>query len=94
MAKNKGRRTNINKNCIMLDKFTLMNATYAKKTFEDKTICKVISYLGVHLNVKIDTTNTYQSKWHTDKYHCNKLGHAITPITYAHLKSNYTMLQF
>ena len=45
------RRTDIVKYVIYLDKYTKMNASYAKQVFSDKTICEVISHL--YLNSRL-----------------------------------------
>ena len=64
----KGRRTDIVKHAIQLDKYTLMNAGYAKQPFSEKSISEVISHLSIHLHIKIDTNVPYESQWH--KFSC------------------------
>ena len=46
----KGRRTDIVKHAIQLDKYTLMNAGYAKQPFSEKSISEVISHPSIHLS--------------------------------------------
>ena len=52
---NVGRRIALTKHCVYLEKYTLMNVTYAKSPFTEKTICKAIQYLYLHLNVATST---------------------------------------
>ena len=47
-------RTDLNTNNVNLDQYTLMNATYAKASFTEKTICEVMNHLGVHFDIKLD----------------------------------------
>ena len=54
----KGRRTNIVKHDILIDKYTLMNIGYTKQHFSEKTSSEVLSYLSVMLKVKLDTNLT------------------------------------
>ena len=44
-------RTNLKKEAISLDGFTLMNITYAKSVFSEKTICYHMLYLLKELNI-------------------------------------------
>ena len=39
VQKNKCRRTDVVRHAINLDKYTMMNAAYAKQPFSEKTIC-------------------------------------------------------
>ena len=50
----------------MLDGFTMMNVTYAKSVFSEKTIRFQMSYLMKELNIDIEigTSDKYASIWH------------------------------
>ena len=63
-----GRRTNIEKYTIALDQYTIMNATYAKQPFSEKTICEVIEHLSVQLITKIPKYTMFPSQWHKFKF--------------------------
>ena len=60
-------RTDLKKEAITLDGYSLMNAAYAKSVFSEKTICFQMSYLAREMNDKIDYVSIHSSTWH--KYH-------------------------
>ena len=47
-------RTDLTVNSVVLDHLNLMNATYAKSPFTDRTITEVLRYLSIYLNVKLE----------------------------------------
>ena len=59
-------RTDLKKEATTLDGFTMMNVTYAKSVFSEKTICFQMSYLIKELDIVIDTNPEvkYDSTWH------------------------------
>ena len=57
------RRTDVVKQSICLDSFTMMNTAYAKHLFASKTIPEVISYISVQVNVKIDLGKEFNSEY-------------------------------
>ena len=71
------QRTELNTSNINLDQYTMMNATYAKAPFNDRTICEVLNYLSIHLNVKLDWGQQFSSVWHKYHNHWLKLNSAI-----------------
>ena len=81
VQKNSTRRTDINKNTVNLDNYTMMNATYAKQPFTDKTICEVLAYIALHVNVQLDYTIPYASEWHKYDNHCQAIGKGFTENT-------------
>ena len=58
----KGNRSDIVRHTVLLDKYTLMNATYVKQPFSEKTISEVISHLSLMLRTNIDTNITFKSQ--------------------------------
>ena len=58
----KGKRSDIVRYAVLLDKYTLMNATYVKQPFSEKTISEVISHLSLMLRTNIDTNITFKSQ--------------------------------
>ena len=60
---NLGTRTDIVKHAIMLDKYKMMNTSYAKQVFSI-FFGEVISYLSGMLQVKISIVCVYMSQWH------------------------------
>ena len=64
MSNNSSARIDIVKHVIQLDKYTMMNAAYAKQVYSEKTICKVISFISAMLQVKLTTSYNNTSQWH------------------------------
>ena len=91
---NVGRRTDLNKHCVCLDQYTLMNATYAKSPFTAKTICEAISYLCLHLDAAFDKEQSFESEWHEYSFYCNMLDRAVTPRTNNTFCSNLALLKY
>ena len=67
------QRTDLSKHCVFLDNFTIMNASYAKKCFSEKTISDIISHVSVSMNVTLDFGMTFKSLSHKFMYYCNVL---------------------
>ena len=59
-------RRDLTINSTNLDNLTLMNATYAKSPFIDRTITEVMRYLAMYINVK------FELEWHNYMYHFTK----------------------
>ncbi len=59
-------RTDLKKEAIKLDGFTMMNVTYAKSSFSVKTICFQMHYplKELDMDTDIDTTVKYEFTWH------------------------------
>ena len=76
----------------MLDNLTLMNATYAKSPFTDRTITEVLRYLSIYLNLKLEWNLQHPSEWHKYMHERNKLKDAVTDKTLTHLKSNIELV--
>ena len=92
---NKGKcRTDLTKNCVNLDQYTMMNATYAKAVFTDKTLTEVFCYLAIHLGVKLEWKETYHSTWHKYSSNCMILKKAIKDGTPQIHIATYTLLEY
>ena len=89
-----GPRTNIVKHAIYLDKYTMMNAGYAKQVFSDKTICESISYLSMMLHVKISIEEVYESQWHKFTHHWQQMNKCLVNDTARSIKSSMALLQY
>ena len=89
-----GARTDIVKHTIHLDKYTLMNANYAKQDFLDKTICEVISHLSVMLQVKLTPTQDDMSQWHKFIRYWKQLDNKISYNKTIEIQSSITLLQY
>ena len=87
-------RTDIVKHAIHSDIFTLMNTSYAKEVFWDKTVCEVLLYLSIRLQVKFLSTHLYPSQWHKFMEKWEFLNDSITPNTFPTLKSSLTLLHY
>ena len=94
MSNNVGPRTNIVKHAIYLDKYTMMNAGYAKQVFSDKTICESISYLSMMLQAKTSTDTVYESQWHKFTHHLNQLEKSVEKKTARTIKSSLALLHY
>ena len=79
---------------MVLDNLTLMNATYAKSVFTDRTISEILRYLSVHLNVKVEWKLKHPSEWHKYMHECIRLSDAMNNNTSTHLRSNLELLKF
>ena len=93
-ANKQKQRTELNTSNINLDQYTMMNTTYAKAPFNDRTICEVLNYLSIHLNVKLDWEQQFASVWHKYHNHWLKLNCAINEKTIEHHKSNLILLGY
>ena len=89
-----GFRSNIVKHAIVLDKYTMINASYAKLMFSEKTISEVILYLATRLRVKLNLTNIYQNQWHKFKAHWYMLNRELSKNTILTIKSNMALLRY
>ena len=72
----------------------MMNATYAKKTFTDKTISEVLSYIAMLTCVTLDFTASFQSEWHKYDHHRIEIGKAITEEPNLKLRPSYFLLRY
>ena len=59
ISKQKGRQTDIVKYAIKLDKYMLMNDTYAKQHFSEKTISEVLIFLSGQLKANVDINKKF-----------------------------------
>ena len=91
---NIGARTDIVKHAIHLDKYTLMNANYAKQVFSDKTICEVISHLSVMLQVKLTPIRDDMSQWHKFICHWKQLDSNVSYNKTIEIQSSISLLQY
>ena len=89
-----GRRTEIVKHAIALDKFTLMNVTYAKQHFSEKTICEVIEYLSVQLLTKLPKHIIFPSQWHKFKFMWTELSKSINTKTTTYFLETHAMFDY
>ena len=71
----------MNKHCAYLDNFTVMNASYAKKCFSEKTISEMVGYVGDALELKFDIGKIFASQWHTFMFYFSALKSKVTPTT-------------
>ena len=94
LTKNMPQRTDLNKNSVYLDNFTVMNASYAKKCFSEKTISKMLLYVSAHMNVRLDIGLKFQSLWHQFMFTCNSLKQKVTVDTPLEVKSYISILQY
>ena len=62
IQKGEPQRTDLNKHCVYLDNFTVMNASDAKKCFSEKTISEMIGYVGSALELKFDIGKKFVSQ--------------------------------
>ena len=53
VKRDKGRRIDMVRYAITLNKLTIINATYPKQSFSEKSISEVISYLSNSLGVRL-----------------------------------------
>ena len=91
---NVGRRTDLTKHCVCLEKYTLTNVTYAKSPFTEKSICEAIQYLCLHLNVAFDEAQSFESDWDKYSFYCNILERVVTSNTNNILCSNLALLKY
>ena len=45
------QRTDLTKHYVFLDNFTIMNASYAKKCFSERTITEIITHVASIMNI-------------------------------------------
>ena len=88
------QRTDLSKHCVFLDNFTIMNASYAKKCFSEKTISEIISHVSVCMNVTLDFGMSFKSLWHKFMYYCNVLKLAKTSTTPLEMQSYIALLEY
>ena len=88
------QRTDLTKHCVFLDNFTIMNASYAKKCFSEKTISEIISHVSSTLNVKLNINMTFESLWHKFMYYCNVLKASISNTTPLEIRSYIAILEY
>ena len=91
---NTGQRTDIVKHAIKLDKYTMMNANYAKQVFSEKTICEVISHISVMIHVKFTTVNDNVSQWHKFIQHWKQLDSKQSYNKTSEIQSSISLLQY
>lgn len=56
------KRTQVSKQVVDLDQYTLMNDQYAMIPFEEKSICEMISHLAKSINYNINTLIKFDSQ--------------------------------
>ena len=81
LQKNMPQRTDLNKHSVYLDNYTLMNASYAKKCFSEKTITEMIVYVAKSMEVKLEIGLKFESQWHQLMSTCNSLKEKVTDTT-------------
>ena len=91
---NNYKKTDIVKQTIYLDSFTMMNATYAKQPFTSKTISEVLSYLSVRCCVKFPERDLFQSEWHKFNKYSTMLESPIEKMSTMTVKSEYSLLRY
>ena len=92
--RNELKRTTITKQKISLDNFTMMNATYAKQSFTDKTISEVVAFFFVQLFVKNYETHKYEPKWHECNTIINIMLLVLQSKYISTLTSQFGLLQY
>ena len=55
--------TSILDQCVYLDNFTIMNASYSKKCFKETISSEILVYIASYLNIKISIQNNYISEY-------------------------------
>ena len=88
------RRTDIVKQTICLDSFTMMNAAYAKHIFTSKTISEVLSHISTQVNVTLDTSKVYKSEWHKFSDHASTLEETIITKPTMNVTSQFALLKY
>ena len=75
-------RTDLKKEATALDGFTMMNVTYAKSIFSEKTVCFQMSYLLKELDIDIDINSQveYDSTWHQYNAICQSIVLKSNPV--------------
>ena len=81
-------KTDLKKEATVLDGFTMMNVTYAKSVFSEKTICFQMSYLMKELSIDnmIWTSDQYPSTWHQYNSICQIILSKSDPV------KNYSLI--
>ena len=67
------QRTDLTKQCVYLDNFTIMNASYAKKCFSERTITEIIAHVASAMNIELTFVMSFKSMWHKFMFYCNIL---------------------
>ena len=47
-------RTNVNKNSVNIDQYTMINAEYAKSIFTNRTITEVLGHLSIEREIRLE----------------------------------------
>ena len=77
------QRTDLTKLSVYLDNFSIMNASYAKKCFSERTISEIIAHVALEMNIKLNIGLSFESLWHKFVYYLGILKSAKddkTPI--------------
>ena len=88
------QRTDLTKYCMFLDNFTIMNVSYAKNCFSEKTICEIIAYMSKAIKIKLDISMSFKSIWHKLMYYCNVLKPAKYKTSLLEIQSNIAILEY
>ena len=94
LTKTKSFRTDLNIHSVYLDNFTVMNASYAKKCFSEKTISEMLVYVSARMNVRLDIGLKFPSLWHQFMFTCNSLTQKVTVDTPLEVKYYISILQY
>ena len=86
--------TKLEKHAIVLDKYTTMNAKYAKQPFQESTISELSAYLMKHLNIKFDRESNVESQWHKFLFYHNLISEKIAESTYEHIKQSHCLMEY
>lgn len=75
-------KTDLKKEAITLDGFTMMNVIYAKSVFSEETICFQMSYIMNELKMEtdIDTAVKYEYTWHRFNDVCQSIVTYSDPV--------------
>ena len=88
------QRTDLSKHCVFLDNFTIMNASYAKKCFSEKTIAEIISHVASVMKIKLNIGMSFKSMWHKFMYYCNILKESKVDNTPIETQSFIAILEY
>lgn len=68
--------TDLNKHCVFLDSFKIMNYFFTKKYFSEKTTSEIIGHAAKSMGVKLAIVIDFNSLWHKFMFYCNTLKQA------------------
>ena len=79
---------------VVLDCFTMMNATYAKQPFTEKTICEVVAHLSKIIGVTVDRHCNTRSEWEQYMHYLHQLKNKGYMGLQWHIKQQLVMLEY